>query len=157
MVLANINVPVSGGGNPSVSWGAPTFGQQGWTAYTPTLGNITLGNGSLAAKYAVDANKVVTARFLFVAGSTTTYSAGTFTISLPVPAKSVYVDPNWNSTIGIANVSCPASSNRQMGMVVVAADGAARVIVSGGPISNTVPGTWGTSSALSFTVTYESA
>lgn len=136
--------------------GAGTELSGAWTTYVPTLTNITLANGTVGAAY-IQVGKLVTVRFLFNAGSNTTYPAGTISVSLPVAAKSIYVDPNWGSAIGVANVSCPGSNNRQLAMVVVGGDGAARFITASGTVTNTVPGAWGSASSLSFTVTYEAA
>lgn len=58
-----------------------TVAEGDWQTYTPTLTNITIGNGSIAAKYAKNGN-VVHVEVLIVFGSTTTIAAGAL-ISLP--------------------------------------------------------------------------
>jgi hypothetical protein len=53
----------------------------GWVSYTPTLTNLTVGNGTLSAKY-MRQSKICTVRFVFTFG--TTSSMGTDpTLSLP--------------------------------------------------------------------------
>lgn len=53
------------------------------TAYTPTITNMTLGNGSTVFRY-MRVGKWVTLWFRLVAGSTTTYTASAVAFSLPV-------------------------------------------------------------------------
>jgi len=71
------------------------FDVAGWTAYTPTLTNFTVGNGTFSAAYA-QLGKTVAVRFRFTYGSTST-ATGAFTASLPkTPNTSVigsaYID-----------------------------------------------------------------
>ena len=61
------------------------FDNAGWTAYTPTLTNFTVGNGTFQSAYA-QIGKTVVVRFKFTYGSTSTAS-GTFTASVPVTPK----------------------------------------------------------------------
>jgi hypothetical protein len=58
----------------------------GWTSFTPTLTNFTLGNGTVAASYSV-IGKTVVYRGEIVAGSTTaltTDAAQTITVTIPL-------------------------------------------------------------------------
>lgn len=55
-----------------------------WISYTPTLNNMTLGNGTLVAKYR-QIGKNIDLRISIVWGSTTSLS-GSFSFSLPVTA-----------------------------------------------------------------------
>ena len=57
-----------------------------WTAYTPTLVGITLGNGSLSGKY-IKIGRKVELCINFTAGSTTTFGGAVFTFSLPFTAS----------------------------------------------------------------------
>ena len=63
-----------------------------WTSYTPTWTALTtppaIGNGSVTGAY-MQAGKLVHGRARILAGSTTTYGAGIYTVSLPVPALAV--------------------------------------------------------------------
>lgn len=47
IVLANINVPAVGGGNPAASWVAPTFGQVAASSQTLVIGPIRIQWGSV--------------------------------------------------------------------------------------------------------------
>lgn len=55
-----------------------------WTAYTPTLSGMSLGNGTINGRYML-IGKMVFIRITINAGSTTTYS-GVITVGLPVAA-----------------------------------------------------------------------
>lgn len=52
-----------------------------WTSYTPTLTGMSLGNGTMSARY-IQAGHTLFLRVRIAAGTTTTYS-GSVTISLP--------------------------------------------------------------------------
>lgn len=58
-----------------------------WTSYTPTLGNWTLGNGTLTG-HSMQAGKLFTARVKLTAGTTTVF-AGSPTITLPSAVAAV--------------------------------------------------------------------
>jgi hypothetical protein len=60
--------------------------QAAWTAYTPTAANLTVGNGSLAGRWAQIGKTAIGVRINFVAGSTTTYTATGATFTLPAAA-----------------------------------------------------------------------
>jgi len=57
-----------------------------WTAWTPTLTNFTLGNGTSNCYY-TQINKTVWVQAVLNAGSTTLYNASAATISLPAAAS----------------------------------------------------------------------
>lgn len=59
--------------------------QAPWDTYTPTLTNITLGNGSVDARY-LRVGKTILVRIVIAAGTTTTYAAAQAQVSLPVSA-----------------------------------------------------------------------
>lgn len=76
---------------------------QTYTSYTPTWGVVSgtapsIGNGSLTGSYA-QFGKLVVGHIRLVAGSTTTYGSGTYTLSLPVAAVSTGL-----GTIGTASL-----------------------------------------------------
>ena len=56
--------------------------QAAWTAYTPTVANMTLGNGTVSGRYS-QVGKTVTLQFRLAAGSTTTYTTNPATFGLP--------------------------------------------------------------------------
>ena len=64
----------------------------GWVSYTPTLTNLTVGNGTLSAKY-MRQSKICTVRFVFTFG--TTSSMGTDpTLTLPFTAVALAAGAN---------------------------------------------------------------
>src|SRR4051794_8979925 len=59
----------------------PSGQSGGWTAYTPTIGGVTLGNGTVVGFYR-KVGKTLHLRVRFVAGSTTVVT-GAMSVSLP--------------------------------------------------------------------------
>jgi hypothetical protein len=68
--------------------------QAAWTAYTPALTNITLGNGSLAGSAYIQIGKTIKFRVLLTLGSTTVISGG-MQFSLPVAALTALGSGNY--------------------------------------------------------------
>ena len=60
-----------------------SVGGGAWTAYTPTLTNATLGNGTLTGSY-IQIGKLVVGRVTFTLGSTSSLTGVGLTISLPI-------------------------------------------------------------------------
>ncbi|MDQ0894420.1 hypothetical protein [Agromyces ramosus] len=132
-VIAHLNVPISGGGAPAVTWVAPymaaagatvrvkdaaqrdltsTWSQgdevqrldtdatelrdavgwrsrsNGWVSFTPTLQGITIGNGTIDARYRRDGD-CVDVEFS-IGWGTTTSAAGAFGISFPFAGIAKY-------------------------------------------------------------------
>jgi hypothetical protein len=56
-----------------------------WSSWTPTVVNMTVGNGTVTAKY-TQIGKIVHWRVKVVTGSTTSYTATNATFTLPVTA-----------------------------------------------------------------------
>jgi len=67
------------GGVPT--WAAPNAGGT-WQAYSPTYTNLTVGNGTVVARY-TQSGKLITVFFSIVFGSTTSLTGGTPAVSLP--------------------------------------------------------------------------
>lgn len=133
--------------------------QSAWTAWTPTLTGITIGNGVLSCAYQ-RSGKWITARFLFTAGSTTTYSATVLAATLPVTPHSVYTT-NTNFPVGAALIQPGIQSTRIPGIACISSTGTLFWFADTGSanaaVTNLVPGTFGTSGIISATVTYEAA
>jgi hypothetical protein len=62
-----------------------SVGGGAWTAYTPTLTNATLGNGTLTGSY-IQLGKLVIGRVTFTFGSTSSLTGSGLDVSLPVTA-----------------------------------------------------------------------
>lgn len=134
-----------------------------WATYTPTLNNITLGNGTLAGRY-MGAGKLVTFSVSLTFGSTTAVSGSNSTMTLPVTPKA----GNWVSTdCGAWDSS--ANSWMPVAIITAAAGGGASTttfLIKTWPgtagtnlvtISSTVPFTWATGDVLTISGTYEAA
>jgi len=86
MVLANISVPASGGGAPSVSWVAPTFGVQQIphiVRYRNAAYNIPNGSSFSPMPWDTD-DQVDTTNFTTSSGDTTIRKAGVYVVALNV-------------------------------------------------------------------------
>lgn len=127
-----------------------------WTTWTPTLTNLTLGNGTLVAKYC-RIGRAIHWRFKFTLGSTSAVGSFPQTFTLPVAAHADYsaVDV----VIGLANFADTGTAG-YVAMVVATATGTGLFIKAASPnsaISATVPFTWTTGDIISATGTYEAA
>lgn len=138
------------GGVPS--WATPSGGIT-FSAYTPTYTNITIGNGTVVARYAEN-DKFVFVYWSFTLGSTS--SIGSFnSTSLPVTAKSTdFVGSGYGLDSG---------TNELNGTIILNSTTTMRMLVpiqssyGIGPTSATVPWTWGTSDKMIYSLTYEKA
>jgi hypothetical protein len=138
------------GGVPS--WATATGGIT-FSAYSPSYTNITIGNGTVVARYA-ESDKFVFVYWAFTLGSTS--SIGSFnSTSLPVTAKSV-------DFVG-SGYALDAATNELNGTIILNSTTTMRMLVpiqnsyGIGPTSATVPWTWGTSDKMIYTLTYEKA
>jgi hypothetical protein len=127
-----------------------------YSAYTPTLGGITIGNGTAAARY-VQVGKLVVVEVAFTAGSTTSFS-GTITFSLPVTAAS---GESASTPLGTARGTHGSSS--AVGAVLEGSSTVRFVYASTWPTGTeaqwaaTAPWTWGSGDTINFTAAYEAA
>lgn len=73
------------------------YGYNSWLTWTPTLGGITIGNGTVVANYA-SVGKTTICRVLITAGSTTTMpSSGDSTITFPFTSQT----PGYNDAASV--------------------------------------------------------
>lgn len=129
-----------------------------WNSYTPTLGGITLGNGTLVGKW-FRAGRFIKFKVKLTFGSTTSVS-GAMTIGLPV----AYADGTDAEVFAAllydasANQRYPAKSQAiTTSTVSINAINAAGTYLVEAATSSTVPFTWTTSDILIVSGTYESA
>jgi hypothetical protein len=133
-----------------------------YKTWTPTYTNITLGNGTVEARY-IEYGKLVMAKFKLVFGSTTTIDGTAPTISLPVTASSEAIQTA-STVFGSATILDSGVSNF-VAHVRFANTTATQVVVQEhaathgrhAHISATVPMTWTTNDVLTFSGTYEAA
>jgi hypothetical protein len=132
-----------------------------WKTYTPTLGSITVGNGTLSAKY-TKIGKAVIGKISFTLGSTSSVS-GTITATLPLTAVSIGtvadVPPVGNFSAYDATGSlyfglCVFENTTTLRPHIINASGTYAVQ---SVINATVPFTWTTGDVLEINFTYEAA
>ncbi len=127
----------------------------GWTTWTPTLSNLTLGNGTLDARYQ-QIGKTVTLYFGFTLGSTSSVGSDP-QFSLPITPK---YTANWMVP---GKIEDSGTGDFQGYGVIFDSRCYMRVLVTSGTygsannITATVPMTWATNDKLTWTFTYEAA
>jgi len=132
-----------------------------WTTWSPSYANLTIGNGTVVARYQQVVG-IVTARYELTWGSTTSLS-GSPTVSLPVTASSsgytaARGDIGWcrchdTGTNGfLGNVEFASTTTCRP--MVATASGTYSTVTA---LSSTVPMTWTTSDVLQFEIVYEAA
>lgn len=129
-----------------------------WSTWTPALTNLTLGNGSVVARYKAQ-GKTVHYRFRFTMGSTS--AVGTSPrFTLPVaPVTSVpYV--TFQEPFGDGNLLDSGTANRR-GQVIFISGSTVEVLSFSTTgvlttITATVPQTWATGDVIAVTGVYES-
>jgi hypothetical protein len=115
-----------------------------WTSYTPTTSNLTLGNGTITAKYNV-VGKTIFLAIRFVLGSTSAIT-GSPTFTLPSGFTSAALSTFSPVGNGLATISSTSyimttvaiSSNR----VAAVVNNASGTYASGTDMSSTIPATW---------------
>lgn len=140
-------------GSAWVAIAAATGSLGAWTGYTPSLTNMTLGNGTSSCTY-IQIGKTVHVRGRLAWGSTTSV-AGQISLSLPVTA----VSSNFvaNVTVRAGGVDYGAYFASTTTTLALSALGAAGTYVNRVTSSATVPGTWGSGDNITFSATYEAA
>lgn len=134
-----------------------------WASYTPTLTNITLGNGSLSGAY-TQIGKTIIGRILFKMGSTSGVS-GQMRFGLPVTPKAFGTNANL-IFIGTAYGE-DAGTAGYYGQVAIIGDGSNYCWINTPSTTNpravfdnwqaSVPFAWGNGDFLEFQFTYEAA
>lgn len=124
-----------------------------WLTWTPTTEGITLGNGTLIARYQ-KLNRLVNFRIKFILGSTSEIS-GIVRFSYPVPMHSDYTE--WHP-LGTASAH-DITTSQKSGFVTV--DSATRMQIHTTDYTNswneTTPFNWSTADELFVSGSYEAA
>lgn len=130
--------------------------QAAWASYTPTLTNVTLGNGTLAGAY-YQVGKTIHYRALLTFGSTTTVS-GSIQFALPTTANSSQTAGNF--PLGISTMK-GTSTVYGWARLVAAANAVAPVYNTAATTSSdctaTAPYTWASGNFIFVQGVYESA
>ena len=138
-------------------------GDAAWASYTPTWTNLTIGNGTVVAKW-IKIGKTVHVRISLVFGSTTSITASLPTFTLPVTAAS-YPNIQPITSLGLGRFY-DQSADVTYETIIVAGDVSTgrfqHYVVSGSTIttaapSATAPFTWTTSDQMAAQFTYEAA
>lgn len=147
-------------------YNAPLAGMElAWTAWTPTWTNLTLGNGTVTAKYR-QIGKLVFCRLSLVFGTTTSVS-GDVTFSLPV-TKATYGGNQTQMPLGLVTALDSSAGVTAEGMVKPATTttcvmrfllaGGTYVSIGGASVpSSTVPFTWASADEIHAQLCYEAA
>lgn len=138
------------------------IGANGSTTWTPSWTNLTVGNGTVTAKY-TKIGKTVVARLNMVFGNTTSVG-GAVSISLPVTSVT-YAGQAGTIPISAQAVMWDASGTAYDGIVTWSNTTTAGIKIfntagtysSITTLSSTVPFTWTTSDEISLTIIYEAA
>jgi hypothetical protein len=140
--------------------GAAAMVWQNWQTWTPTYTSITVGNGTVLARYA-QIGDVVIARFKLTFGSSTSIDGSDPRISMPVTG---ITGLDTQDHLGVAEMlesgtahyigRVRAWSTTEFNVSGEQVDATYNKLVA---ISATVPFTWGTGDVLGFTAIYEAA
>lgn len=157
IVLAQINVPKVGSGNPSATWTAATWGVTSYAPYSPTLTNVTLGNGSVIARYTLT-NKTVDFYIQITFGSTTAFTASiqaTLPPLLPAlltgwTAEGTAFDTSATAYFGVQGIATNSTTLTFRALPTTA--GSNLVVVNASQ-----PMTWATGDILTISGSYETA
>jgi hypothetical protein len=125
-----------------------------WITWTPSVSNVTIGNGSITARYQQTSN-VINFSVKIVFGSTTTIS-GSPNFTMPVAANSVAVFPVYILDTGVAaylgSAYLPIGSSMFLDLIDTTSN---RALLTA--FSSTSPFTWGTGDFFSVSGSYEVA
>ena len=127
----------------------------GWTTWTPTYTNITLGNGTVVARYQ-QTGKTVSFFISLTFGSTTAIT-GTFPgFSLPVTAAASFNQfLGFITDAGVGTFNATVDCNTTTAYPCAMSSSGAYAVTT--YATTTVPMTWTTSDSFSFNGTYEAA
>jgi hypothetical protein len=130
--------------------------QYPWQAFTPSAANISVGNGTLTARYQ-QIGKTVNVEFYFVLGSTSTVT-GVPTFALPVAAKvSNYTFMGSGSFGDYAAGTYPAILVNYSSLVYITSILSSGTYAFEGGVSSTTPFTWAQQDTINARFTYEAA
>jgi hypothetical protein len=125
-----------------------------WLTWLPTFGNLTVGDGTLAAKYWIS-DDVLSIWFAFKYGASTSAIAGAVSISLPISIANAAVAASLgtcnllDSGVGTtyASIDSNGASANNVRVRVITASGTYAALA---PISATVPFTWAVNDEINF-------
>lgn len=134
-----------------------------WQSWTPTLTNLTLGNGTSVGNY-VQIGKAVYFRYIFTLGSSGSAVGSGPTITLPVTANAAYASPNYSFEVGVGLATC--ASTDYLLFCEIGSATTFRPLLSGTastylstrtPFAATTPGSWTSGNYFTLQGYYEAA
>ncbi len=134
----------------------------GWQDWTPDYTNLTIGTGTVVARYVTQFGLVV-AQYELTFAADTTIDGTNPTISLPVAPRSGYQvnrTPVGQAILrddGTANYLGTCTLDSTLATINIRANLADATHLKQGPISATVPHTWAVNDGIAFTIAYERA
>lgn len=130
-----------------------------WQSWTPTLTNLTLGNGTVTGAY-TQIGKTIIGRLRFTFGSTSSIT-GAPIFSTPVTASSAYTTAHMIGTAYLEDLSTAAFYGfvklNTTTTLEVNPGGTSGSYLAQSSITSTVPFTWATGDFLAATFMYEAA
>lgn len=133
-----------------------------WSSWVPVWQNLTVGNGTVTAKY-IQIGKAVFCRLWIVFGTTTAIS-GQMQFTMPVGSISYAVGGTAAITLGFCNMEDTGISNYSGFVTWISASDAAAGVYNASSTylgktstSATVPFTWGTGDSMACEFFYEAA
>jgi hypothetical protein len=130
-----------------------------WTTYTPTWTNLTVGNGTLTARYC-QIGKIVMGYISFTMGSTSSMGTAPY-FTLPVTAFSstgnIPLGNFYMEDVGVQGGNGVIASRNTTTAQIVAIFASGTYIGGNASISATIPFTWGTSDFFNGYFIYEAA
>lgn len=144
--------------SPAATGDLSAFGGA-WTAYTPAWTSTStlpaLGNGTITGAY-VRIGKTVHYRIRLVAGTTSTYGAGNYLFSLPVPALAAASATGSPAGVAIIRDGSPVAVYHRLAYF----NDASTVLLiaeAGTAVGPTSPITFASTDSITITGTYEAA
>ena len=131
-----------------------------WQAWVPTYANLTVGNGTVVARY-VQIGDTVLAQFSLKFGSTSAMGTA-HTISLPVTADESFTAPFLEMGLARMNENAVAVRSGYVSRVSsttckVVAWKVTTTYLLEDALTATIPFTWGTDDHITFNISYEAA
>jgi len=137
-----------------LKWAAAASSSITFTTWTPTLTNITVGNGTQVARYGTS-GKFVIAQYKLTFGSTTSFG-GNIKITLPVaPAYGAFTAFGFTQDVGVASYYLVGETDATttVSLNTLKAD---QTYLKDTGINSTTPFTYATNDLINIIFTYES-
>lgn len=133
----------------------PTGGTGAWIAWTPSFTNFTLGNGTVTARYSQIGSTVFISIFL-TWGSTTSATASSMQISLPITASSLNLTNIGAGFLRDASAGTGVVGSMEFSSTTTAVFGHSGT-GSNSTVTATAPFTWAVSDTIKMNGFYEAA